>query len=52
MKYYSICVNGYKVNAYPTFHLCLLHVYTSMNVSEQLSATEWRAADGSFVEIK
>lgn len=52
MKYYSICVNGYKAKTYPTFHLCLLHVYTFMNVSEQVSATEWKTVDGSVVEIK
>lgn len=46
MKYYSICVNGYKVRTYPTFHLCLLHVYT-MNVLEQVSATKWKTKDGN-----
>lgn len=49
----NILVNGFKVAWCNTFHAALVNVYEILGDSyTQLSATKWRAADGSVVEIK
>lgn len=49
----EVYVNGFKIMFCNTFHVALLKVYEILGDSyTQLSATEWRAADGSIVEIK
>jgi len=52
-KKMAIYVNGLEIMQCNMFHVALLKVYGILGDSyTQVSATEWRAADGSVVEIK